>query len=579
MSSWDDHETTNNSHETGAQNHQPVCPANRTSSEDDIRAANCDRDEGDAGDRFNAAFQAYMEWMPVRYQEGTMGQIDLGSFTQVVEWGRLATFMTFDTRVSYRSEDPTVGQGPLDSFGVLAATYTNVSEYSDPATEAYAEFQKAANEEIAIQYDPQYSMIGDYIDLLRDTFGNSTEAGKPWQIWAANVMVGPYMLPDVRVFPEVVGPALEPVFAQYLDTLFSIPEGGAARAVSALAEFQVPSNRDSFVGFSSETVAILDIAKNANNMVILGGDVHDSYAWILYEEYELEGTPVAVNLVCPGVTSNGLGPAYAQAFGPIQSIVGDDVLYASIDAAGEATNPGLVFTNQRNKGFYAVSVTPDSHTAEYFLLETPMLMTNYSAARDLSEGLTADMFCASSLTTGAGEKGSLVENSDCSAITFVEERNAVFDLPVPITAGLDDASFEDCGYKGCTVDPFVLECLQGELVSNSITDGSLTDAMVHDTSYDACGSSVSHGVWYQHSGDGSLLTVEACSTDFEVQVAVFSGDCTDSLCIGLAQQTNDCVFFAWPTTEGEEYSVLVHSLDEGANGTYYVDFDSLKFVT
>jgi alkaline phosphatase D len=74
-------------------------------------AASCDQDEGDSGVRFRQAFQAYMEWIPVRHQVGSMGQIDTGSFTQVIQWGKLATIVTFDTRISYRSEDPTVGVG------------------------------------------------------------------------------------------------------------------------------------------------------------------------------------------------------------------------------------------------------------------------------------------------------------------------------------------------------------------------------------------------------------------------------------------------------------------------------------
>lgn len=110
MASWDDHETTNNSWEFGAENHQPICPANRTSSPEEISQARCDRDEGDSGIRFQNAFQAYMEWLPIRYNDGSMGQIE-GSFTQTIQWGDLATIIAFDTRTSFRSEDPTVGSG------------------------------------------------------------------------------------------------------------------------------------------------------------------------------------------------------------------------------------------------------------------------------------------------------------------------------------------------------------------------------------------------------------------------------------------------------------------------------------
>ena len=38
-----------------------------------------------------------------------MGVIDTTSITQVIEWGKLATFVGFDTRISHRSKDPTLG--------------------------------------------------------------------------------------------------------------------------------------------------------------------------------------------------------------------------------------------------------------------------------------------------------------------------------------------------------------------------------------------------------------------------------------------------------------------------------------
>ena len=72
MSTWDDHETANNSYgegqvsNTGAQNHQITCPVNRTSTAEEKEAAYCDRDEGNVKIRFANAAEAYMEWLPLR---------------------------------------------------------------------------------------------------------------------------------------------------------------------------------------------------------------------------------------------------------------------------------------------------------------------------------------------------------------------------------------------------------------------------------------------------------------------------------------------------------------------------------
>ena len=49
-----------------------------------------------------------MEWMPVRPGPGTMGVVETASLTRVIEWGNLASLVVFDSRISYRSEEPTI---------------------------------------------------------------------------------------------------------------------------------------------------------------------------------------------------------------------------------------------------------------------------------------------------------------------------------------------------------------------------------------------------------------------------------------------------------------------------------------
>ena len=107
---WDDHESTNNPYgqgtveTTGAQNHQEVCPVNVSSTIEEKDSAGCDRDEGDVKTRFNAAARSYLEWLPLRHQPGKMGIIDVGTITQVISWGDMATIVAIDTRISHRSK-------------------------------------------------------------------------------------------------------------------------------------------------------------------------------------------------------------------------------------------------------------------------------------------------------------------------------------------------------------------------------------------------------------------------------------------------------------------------------------------
>lgn len=90
-----------------------MCPVSESADAEEIDAAGCDRNEGSVDVRFTNAAQAYMEWMPIRRGPGVMGVVTTTSITQVIEWGKLATVAAFDTRISYRSKTPTVGNRKL----------------------------------------------------------------------------------------------------------------------------------------------------------------------------------------------------------------------------------------------------------------------------------------------------------------------------------------------------------------------------------------------------------------------------------------------------------------------------------
>jgi alkaline phosphatase D len=79
---WDDHESANNSYETGAQNHQSAT-------------------EGDWQTRKNVAREAYYEWIPVR------GQANVSTLYRRFSYGNLMDLMMLDTRLEGRQEPPT----------------------------------------------------------------------------------------------------------------------------------------------------------------------------------------------------------------------------------------------------------------------------------------------------------------------------------------------------------------------------------------------------------------------------------------------------------------------------------------
>jgi hypothetical protein len=301
-------------------------------------------------------------------------------------------------------------------------------------------------------FNENYTMIGENIEILRENFAASTAADKVWQIWGAATAMGPANTPDFFTIHNLVEDATQAsqVRELYDGLISAVGFFGGASAMAMTGTFW---NYDDFNGFGVERAAILDMLKeNTNNPIILAGDLHDSYAWTMYEGGANEGTPCAVNLVCPGVTSPGFGGIFYNQ--DLADILGsEDAAYRLVEKADEDANPGLQYWDMQHKGFFVVKATKETHVAEYFGFKPSVTLTNFTAARAASDGLTAEYVCRVSLTTTAGEPGSLVRNDECSAIEIDTERPAVWGLPYPLGIADGDAvHLTDCGYDQCEFD-------------------------------------------------------------------------------------------------------------------------------
>ena len=150
----------------------------------------------------------------------------------------------------------------------------------------------------------------------------------------------------------------------FCDAVLGAPAAGFFRSAVALQKYGQPWNTDDFGGFAVERAAISEVAKNnANNPIILAGDVHDGWGWKIYEGGIIgPGKPVTVNLVCPGVTSPGWGGFTYGTFkgSPVEKLLGTDGVYDMISNIFKLVNPGLVYGNVKDKGFIAVKMTPVS---------------------------------------------------------------------------------------------------------------------------------------------------------------------------------------------------------------------------
>ncbi|KAG7365757.1 alkaline phosphatase [Nitzschia inconspicua] len=458
LSTWDDHETTNDSHgdgnptTSGAENHQPTCPVNRTSPDEEKEAANCDRDEGSIDVRMNHAAQAYMEWMPIRKGPfGTMGFIET-DLTQVMEWGNLATVVMLDTRMTSRSAEPT-GSTTFGMFGPAFAT-TDVSLYTEEPLAS--QFQNIHTQVIEKINNPNFTMIGSSkVSFLEETFAASKTAGKPWQIFGCATMMGPSVLPNPSTMARFASsPEAQAATQALMDAALPSDDSALFRAAVAMSQTMTPWNLDDYNGFGYERKAILDMFRdNANNGIILGGDLHDNWAWKMYEGGAFDGNDtVAINLGAPGVTNPGWGSFFQPLFASINEIVGGDAgVYEMVNAAFEDANPGLVYGDVGKKGFFVVTLQKEEANIEYFGMSPTEILVDCETARAANgDSITAAYTCGARLISTAGEPGSLVENNDGCITMFESERPALWDVPVPLSTSIDGVStIEGCGADAC----------------------------------------------------------------------------------------------------------------------------------
>lgn len=456
---WDDHELTNNAYgedsaSAGAENHQEECAANRTSSNDAKDEAQCDRDEGNAAQRFNEAAQAYMEWMPIRQGPKMAGVVNITSITQVIEWGNLASIVAVDTRITGRSKEPTL-DNTFSPFAAAAFSAFNISAYYDKESEVRKSIDTIAESTKKEMSNPNYTMIGEENrNLILDTFEKSKADGKPWQIFAAAVVMGPQIAINIDKMSDYAPADLAPTVKAFTDGVLANPASFVLRIGVAMDVSNTSYSPDSFNGFAHETNMLLEgFAEKANNPIVLSGDSHDSWAYTVYENATVEeGKPVAVNLGCPGVTSPGWGGFLGDVLSALTPLLeGKMTAHKLASDTFVGRNSGLKYNEILRKGFVAVKATKTKHIAEYILFDGNTTLSDYDEARNASGSITAAHTCDISLVTTAGKPGSLEPNNEC-VIKYDSSRPLVWGIPVPISEDgslTNQKNLTNCGYNAC----------------------------------------------------------------------------------------------------------------------------------
>ena len=247
---WDDHETSNDSWQTGAENHQAET-------------------EGDWDTRRQAALRAYYEWMPVR--EPKPGRVRADIYRNF-RFGNLANLTCVETRLTARAEP------------IIIESYIN-----EITSEGGAD--KFRNE---VLYAPEREMFGaDQQDFILKALGQSKTDGVSWRLLANQVIMGRLLTPDFT--PYILPEAIERIEADWPDV----------RAFLTLSKYNMPVYPDSWDGYPvarENFYAALDAA-DINDMLVLTGDAHEFWLNDLTSE---AGTKVGMEIVTSSVSSQTL---------------------------------------------------------------------------------------------------------------------------------------------------------------------------------------------------------------------------------------------------------------------------------
>lgn len=251
LCTWDDHESTNNSYRTGAQNHNP------------------EENEGDWSTRKQAAVQAYLEWMPVR--DPAPGRAREAIYRRF-DFGSIATVFCLESRLTGRSEEISwlAELGDADPDEVLPIARETMAKVSDDARTMLGRSQER---------------------WLADEIAASASAGTTWQVLANQVIMARVRAPN---FTETLTP--EQIAA--IDNPF-------VQRLIGFSTLGLPFNLDAWDGFPAARDRLYQAARAADaRLVTLTGDTHTAWANTLVD---MDGKQRGVEFGTTSVTSPGFG--------------------------------------------------------------------------------------------------------------------------------------------------------------------------------------------------------------------------------------------------------------------------------
>lgn len=279
---FDDHEVCDNTYDTGANNHQPAT-------------------EGDFGARRRAAYQAYLEWLPVRLPDQSVPHRGT-RFWRRFSLGPLADLHCLETRQN-RSM-----QVPLTDPQAAAKIADPARHLPEPEQMAWLQAGLAAG-------------------------------GVRWHLVANQVVFAPVRLPSTP------GTPLDAVAAQL--------------GVSPMGQV---FNTDQWDGYGADQRALVEAiaTRSGADVVVLTGDIHSSWAIDLprdagtYAPADPLNNSVGVEFVTPSVTSDGF-----------REIAGSEAGATALTTGFQAANRHVRYLDGIGHGYVLFDVTPERVQSDY----------------------------------------------------------------------------------------------------------------------------------------------------------------------------------------------------------------------
>jgi alkaline phosphatase D len=343
---WDDHEFANNAYVSGAENHNSTT-------------------QGSWLTRKNIAAQVYHEWMPIRTPDVT----NLLKIYRRFDFGNLFTLHMLDTRIEGRDQQ-------YDSFGDadggLTRYGTALANGSDATRKMISTTQQTWLTDGMAASQATWQLLGNQDIMARMWFpasvlqaqGVATASPTAANLAAVQTAVTDYVgAKGARAGAALGGPALTPAQTALLNTT-SNP--------------LLPYNLDAWDGYPSNREAILQTVKaNGKKLVALTGDSHN--AWFA-NLTTLAGDKVGVEFAASSVTAPGFE---SVGLGELAGALDGSALVPQLGAAAVGAGLGLVndlnYTDSKQRGYLAMTVTADAVKGDYVFMSTVTAKT-YAAS-------------------------------------------------------------------------------------------------------------------------------------------------------------------------------------------------------